>query len=317
MTGIRRLLAFALALTLAGPALAWNAAGHRLVASLAWSVLDEGLRSEVAALLRAHPDYPRWARNAEKRAGRTADGDERNEGRGAFVEASTWADDIRRDRRFYDAGRAPPTPPQPGFSDMERRRDWHYVNRPLSGGPASPPLSGALERQLAALSATLAAKAPPGERAYALVWLIHLVGDAHQPLHAALRVGADGVSDADRDLVLDNPFGSRKRATTLHAFWDDLPGPPWLRGEALAAASRALAETHLPSAPPRASPAQWLAESWQIAAHSAYPPIEDGQATISADFYEQAQAIAQARVALAGYRLAELLRDCLRAPRGN
>jgi hypothetical protein len=82
---------------------------------------SSGAKSAVSAVLRKHPDFERWQERSKD-----ADAD-----RAAFLEASTWPDDIRRDRRFYTAGHAPPTPTLQGFPDMERRLAWHYVDRPL------------------------------------------------------------------------------------------------------------------------------------------------------------------------------------------
>jgi hypothetical protein len=56
----RRLGWLAVWLVLASPALAWNAAGHRISAMIAWQQLDEHTRSAVATLLRQHPDFRRW-----------------------------------------------------------------------------------------------------------------------------------------------------------------------------------------------------------------------------------------------------------------
>ncbi len=116
----RRLPFLLLLLTLSSPVLAWNAAGHRLVAHIAWQQLDSPSRAAVGKLLRQHPDFHRWQ----------SQGQEDDEDLNAFVEASTWPDDIRHDARFYSAGETP-TPTLPGFPDMERRRHWHYVDRPL------------------------------------------------------------------------------------------------------------------------------------------------------------------------------------------
>jgi len=292
------------------PTLAWNAAGHRLVACMAWDQLEDKPRSVLAQLLREHPDYARW----RKRSG------DAGSDRTAFIEASTWPDDIRKDSRFYSAGVDTPTLTLPGFPDMERRRDWHYVNRPFGDSRAeqsrhlarSEPASGRLEKQLVALAQTLGSPdARSSERSYALPWLIHLVGDAHQPLHTSLRLDAEGKFDRlGTGLMVLNPFNPRTSSTTLHAFWDDLPGPPWLRGERLDADCRALTASHLRPTP--SSSGQWIDESWQIARSSAYPPGNDSLPTISAEFYENARAIANRRIAEAGYRLADLLRELLR-----
>lgn len=300
------LLSLSLIVFLPSPALAWNAAGHRLVASIAWEQLDQKTRIEVSKLLRVHPDYARWLK-------RVADGDA---DRVAFIEASTWPDEIRQDKRFYSAGDDEPTPTLPGFPDMERRRNWHFVNRPLDdtrqkharNRARSDAVSGLLDQQLVALAKLLGTPgAPASERSYALPWLIHLTGDAHQPLHTSIRLNADGQWDRlGNGMNVINPFSPRRNSTTLHAFWDDLPGPPWLRGERLHAVSRALSARY-PRPPPSTS-AQWIDESWRLARDSAYPPGEDNVPTISAEFFDNAREIADRRVAQAGYRLADLLR---------
>ena len=287
------------------PVLAWNAAGHRLIATIAWTHLKPEVRSEVGQLLRIHPDYPRWV----KRAGEDT-GD-----RGAFIEASTWPDEIRKDKRFYSAGNEEPTPILPGFPDMERHRNWHYVNIPLGSTADKAPLSGQLDTQLVELTKTLEFSSVNHDRAYALPWLIHLVGDVHQPLHTSIRLDAEGKWDKlGNGLEVQNPFNSRKPVSTLHAFWDDLPGPPWLRGDKLDEASQVLMTVH-PRAGRSTSSRRWVEESWQIARDNAYPPSNDPTPIITAAFYESSREIANQRVALAGYRLADLLnRRLLLAP---
>lgn len=299
----RVLMTLALLGLASAPVLAWNAAGHRLVASIAWEHLDTHARSAAKALLRDHPDYERW----RSRAG------EDDSGRAIFIEASTWPDDIRSDPRFYSVGIDPATETLPGFPDMERRRDWHYVNRPLDDSPSvhrnREAISGLLDRQLVALAKVLGTPGVPrSERVYALPWLIHLTGDAHQPLHTSIRLNAEGKWDKlGNGVLIINPFNPRKRSSTLHAYWDDLPGPPWLRGERLDKASRALIGAY--ARPARSNSEQWIEESWRLARSSAYPPDDEFVPTLSAAFHEQAQQIANRRVAEAGYRLADLLND--------
>jgi hypothetical protein len=300
---LRRSCRLTLLLLLASPALAWNAAGHRISAMIAWEQLDTNTRAAVAALLREHPDFERW-----QARGKGADHDLT-----AFLEASTWPDDIRKDPRFYTAGDQEPTPTLAGFPDMERRLNWHYVDRPLYPGGELQSSPGAIDRQLGALARTLARrKANPSERAYALPWIIHLVADAHQPLHAASRYGRDGRSDnGGNALVIINPYNSRYPSMSLHRYWDDLPGPPWLRNSRLENAVRWLTERYSPPAS-SGTPEQWLDESWRIACEHAYPPGDEPEPTISAEFHDSALQIANRRVVAAGYRLADLLQRLLR-----
>ena len=232
--------------------------------------------------------------------------------RNAFIEASTWPDEIRKDKRFYSAGIDAPTPTLPGFPDMERRRNWHGVSYPLAPdgadrGPAShtPPLSGRIDKALPEVAQALGARDTPRiEQVYALPWLIHLVGDAHQPLHTSVRLDAEGRWDKlGNRLEVRNPFNTRKPVSTLHAFWDDLPGPPWLRGDTLDQVSHALMEAH--PRPARSSSSQrWIEESWRIARDDGYPPGSDKTPdmvqTITEAFFENSREIANRRIVEAG-----------------
>jgi hypothetical protein len=113
-------------------------------------------------------------------------------------------------------------------------------------------------------------------------------------------------------MTIINPFSPHKTSSTLHAFWDDLPGPPRLRGEQLDTAARALLAVY--PHPPRSSTSDtWLDESWRIARESAYPQSMDTTPTISEAFYEKSREIANRRVTEAGYRLADLLNSLLGA----
>ena len=295
---LRTALPALLILLLPTPALAWNAAGHRLVATIAWHHFDNEVRTEVARLLHAHPDYERWC----KRIGDECDDKQ------VFIEASTWPDEIRKDPRFYNPGVDEPTPLLAGFPDMGRHRSWHYVNRSFEGASPEQPQSGQIDRQLIEQANILGTRqAPLADRSYALPWLIHMVGDAHQPLHASIRLDADGKWDKlGNGTMVHNPFNPRKLNSTLHAFWDDLPGPPGLRGERLDKAAQALIATY-PHPARTLSSDQWITESWRIARDSAYPEGEESSPTISAVFFENSRQIANRRVSEAGCRLADLL----------
>jgi hypothetical protein len=114
------------------------------------------------------------------------------------VEVAAWADVESAE------GRAP--------------RSAHYVNVPVGArgyDPARDCRGGRcivawLERELAVLADR---GAPARRRAEALRWVVHLVADAHQPLHCADR-GDRGGNEAR---VL-----RRGRDTNLHAVWDGL-----------------------------------------------------------------------------------------------
>jgi hypothetical protein len=268
-------------LLLSSASYAWNGAGHRQIAALAWEEMSAASRQKVADLLRAHPDYSKWQQRQQKNDPKG------NPDYGVFLEASTWADEIRGDARFYGTKDAP-TPRLSGFPDMRRHSDWHY--RDAEGG--------AIDSGLKKVAADLAT----GNRAakiYALPWLIHLVGDIHQPLHCGGRNDRGG----NKRMVI-NPQRPKRPEMSLHQYWDDLPGPHWQRGKYLEAAL-----TRLRRLPPPASTEsvgdvnRWYSESRALLAKQVYPPRKK----ISAAFQKHAEEVAALRISAAGRRLGRWL----------
>lgn len=280
---------------------AWNAAGHRLGALIAWQQLDDATRKKIDAILARHPDHERWMARAKGNP----------PGLAAFLGASTWPDEIKGDKRFYDAEQDTKTPLLPGFPDMARHRHWHYIDKPLGYPPKYEDSDGELDLQLEHLSDTLRNSRSDRQRAYALPWLIHLVADAHQPLHTVSRYDAAGRGDRGGNrLLVINLFHPRRASMSLHGYWDDLAGPPWLHGNYLEEAAARITASH-PRAPRRSGTKRWIAESWQIARDDAYPPGDAAVPVLHGDFHQKAQEIAQRRIAESGYRLAALLRNLL------
>lgn len=243
-------------------------------------------RERVSTLLRQHPDHPRWLKRQ-----READVDY-----GVFQEASTWADDIRRDPRFHGAGE-PPTALLPGFPHMLRQTHWHYRDEPGAGG------KGEIDTRLEQLARELA-DGREQEQIYALPWLLHLVADIHQPLHTGGRGDRGG-----NGFEIENPFNPRKPFMSLHAYWDELPGPPWLRGKYLDKHLRRLSA--LPPAP-QGEVVLWLGESRALVANQVYPDTPGSLLPlVTPEFHQRAQGIADARLAAAGRRLGRWLNQLL------
>ena len=277
-------LYFAFFLCLATPlSHAWNAAGHRLTAIIAWQQLSENAQQKIATVLASHPDYERWQKRAKS-----------DQVSAIFAEASTWPDDIRNDPRFHDeSGTAPPIP---GLPDNGRHKNWHYVDLASDGSIKA----GLLDQKIEEFSKSLRSTASERQISYALPWLLHLVGDIHQPLHVG-RHGDEGGNEVD----IENPFNPRLPISSLHTYWDDLPGPPWLRGKHLMQKAERLIETR--QSPKQASVRAWRAESHALL-RRAYPSTRgDLMPIISEDFHRQANDIAEQRMVDAGIRLGRLL----------
>ncbi|HLZ92894.1 MAG TPA: S1/P1 nuclease [Candidatus Acidoferrum sp.] len=189
-------LCLALALVSLGSAPAanaWGCRGHETVAALAEKHLTTQAKEALLALLIANPIDPQLRRYC----GQT--------GADPFVDASTWADDERN--------REPATGP------------WHYIDIPLSvtQGPAEK-FCGAQGCVLQAISDQLAIlkdkNAAGAKRAAALRFIIHFVGDLHQPLHGSTNSDRGGNCVPVRYLSR-NPHPSRNSyVPNLHHIWD-------------------------------------------------------------------------------------------------
>lgn len=289
---------------LAGPALAWNSTGHQMVAALAYAQLTPAARARAGSLLALNPDYPRWIEGAHGSLTRRA-----------FIRASVWADDIKSAPDYTDAGdrmEAPEAGEVRGYSDHRRHRYWHVIDTPPEGGAAPTPN---VLTQIVALRSVLGDRqASPERRSYALVWLLHLVGDVHQPLHAlSRRTYSLPQGDAGGNQVKLTCAPRLKHcAHTLHTFWDDLPGKP---GGPEAARRRARSLARTPVAVGSADPAVWVRESVELAWTTVYTaPIGEGEGPyhLTSAYTARARAVARQRLAQAGARLAGLINAQLR-----
>lgn len=284
-----RLCPLLLLFALNGPALAWNAAGHRLIAVVAWQQLPPATRDAVSRTLAAHPEHGRWREKAGSDTPALV-----------FAEAATWADEIRGDPRYVDETRSAPTAGPGGLPDNARHKRWHYVDLDAR----SAVVAGELDVQIPALAARLRTTRSPVERAWALAWLTHLVGDIHQPLHVG-RAGDDGGNAVE----IENVATARPTFGNLHSYWDDLPGTSRLRGRRLEQAAAALLAGQ--PAVAQGDVDVWRAESHALLAE-AYPTTNGSLLPlITPEFDMRARQIAEQRLAAAGCRLAGLLETAL------
>lgn len=300
----------AAAIALAAPATAWGPRGHMIVAAIAWSHLTPQTRAAVSRLLRHNPLYAQWTHGMHPGAARD---------QMAFVRAATWPDDIKGGQGYRrdDIHDKPPPGPEAMQNvafDCIQHRYWHFEDIPFSrdGTPTEPPPAANAEDRIRTFAAVLADRhASDALKSYDLAWLIHLVGDAHQPLHATSRFTADGPVDNHRS---DGGGNSIKGpgGRSLHAFWDGLPGndasptaaiqaagaPPWNRPAPVAAAANL-------------DPHAWLVDSERLAEQHAYVAPVSERATDpfvpTAGYQSQALDVAHDQIALAGARLANML----------
>lgn len=195
----RRLLtsAFVVLLALAPlQAVAWSALGHRLVAQLAQAQLSPAALAQVQLLLDDKTDS-------------------------ALANVATWADELRDDddASAHDAALG------------KASQGWHYVNLPpdCSYAPARDCpdgncVVGAIDAQRAILADPARSVA---ERRQALKFIVHFVGDVHQPMHVGNHRdrGGNDYQVSLRTTRAPDAFAARSavngvQGTNLHAIWD-------------------------------------------------------------------------------------------------
>jgi len=172
-----RLSALALVLAFfASPASAWWDAGHMQIAYVAYKHLDDPVKDKVDALLRLNKDYDKWSAGAR---------DDKTAKLYAFVHAATWPDDIKTSDYGYtnDKVQNPSAGQNIGYADHNQHAYWHFKDTHVSPDdtPLPPDAPVDLVTQLKLMIAALPAQSGASDdvRSYDLVWILHLVGDAH------------------------------------------------------------------------------------------------------------------------------------------
>jgi len=277
-----RFLAMLIALFTASPAYSYWEYGHETIASIAWQQMRPDTRRAVGKLLRQR-------RLLETPTCPVA----------TIEQASVWADCVKYDERFNYAA------------------SWHYQNvnvcKPFDlKGPCKDGhcVSAQVERN-ARLLANPAV--PQRERLMALAFLVHFVGDLHQPMHAGDNADLGG----NKVPINYGLIGGR---TNLHGVWDG-----WLAERAIttppAGASGLLASV---SAAEReriagGSVEEWSREQWGKSRTLAYDTLfadPCGERSPQRPTLTEAQVQAlipavRENVLAGGLRLARLLDDAL------
>lgn len=263
---IRPILLAALLCMVCLPAAAWGPRGHRLVADIADAQLSPSARLQVQRLLQGEPDP-------------------------SLAGVSTWADELRA--HDPDLGR--------------RSARWHYVNigesqcryRAGHDCPGGDCVVEAIRDQAAILGDDSRSDA---ERLQALKFVVHFVGDVHQPMHAGHARDRGG-----NTVQVNLPDGTRDgHGTNLHALWDS----GLFRGMKESEAAQRARLERLPrdaSADDR-EPALWAEESCRIVLQ---PGVYPERARIPQAYVDRWRPVAEQRIAIAGDRLAALLNDTL------
>ena len=288
---------------LAGPALAWLPEGHLATGAIAYDGLattDPDALPAIDRIMRSHPERAWFDRELGSLAGPA------------------------RTRRLLELMAIWPDVARGGPFDHD---GWHYDQAFVS--PLRHLVPFAFGGATAAFRRTLRTVRDPGapgaERALALCWVMHIVGDMHQPLHAALWIGwRFPVSDAGGNWAWVRRPEPGARPERLHFFWDAAGRPESPDDGALSRRSPDAWVAQLEAAHPfAAEPAvadppdafdRWAGESRLLAAaavyeHGALPMGRSAEhpLLLESAYVARAQEAGAARIAAAGNRIGRLL----------
>jgi len=236
--------------------ISWGFKGHKTVASIADRHLTPEAKAVVKDLL----------------------------GNESIQDVSTWADEVRSQAEYKNTG------------------NWHFINLPLglSRGQLKDSVENlTVENLFQAYNDMIAQIKDPNlskaKKAVALKFIIHLIGDAHQPMHISRA------EDKGGNTIQVQFMG---KGTNLHTLWDSkLIDYQNLTIEQMAendsVSRRQIRKWQ------RAKPLQWIYESYQISSQI-YASTPSGS-ILGEDYYKANIGIANQRMEMAGIRLAGVL----------
>ena len=310
---------------------AFDHPSHMTTAAIAFQEIERRnpeLIEKLGLLFMVHPDASAfWVAAGDPRGADRA--------KRMFIEGVRWADDNKGS--VYD------------------RPTWHSARWAIIAENAPPearaaaearkgrPAGQAIEALILNYIMMSSAETSPAERALSLSWLLHLVGDIHQPLHVSDQFSKDfpaGNAAGTQEYVMD-PVG--KMPIPLHLLWDSniYRSTEWKDVEQNA---RELRKKYPRSAFPEVKGLEgpgdfekWARESYAVAVDFAYgygiktvsdpdkdtdpdkavkkmvayivhgiPPLEEAP-PLPDEYWEKLQQVVQRRITLAGYRIADLV----------
>jgi hypothetical protein len=294
------------------PAFGWNETGHKLVAYIAWQKMTPQTREKVSALFANAPEDSD-IRNYFAYDSRSVPARQLEQ----FMVIATWADIIRDNK-------------MPLRQAKYHHGTWHYSDvffREVNGKPEivtelKDANENAIER-LHVMQNILADKTKSdAERVIALAWVLHLVGDVHQPLHSVARVtDLEPKGDQGGNLFELTPKDTpRENQKNLHSYWDGIVtiAAPRVNDECDTDYIPKLGDKFMKKYPESKMQSQvadlkfedWRQEGFENAFKYVYAGVTRNQPP-TAKYQKQAYELSQKELALAGYRLAKILNQIL------
>lgn len=269
---------------------AWDSAGHRIVAEIAYQHLNQKAKHAVNRMVH----YMAVEKNGDNQYH-------------YFSDIATWPDDLKTE-------------------NMQMFSQWHYIDQYFSddGTPLPTTLPDNVVWAISQMETAVASKnINPYDQARSLAFLVHFVGDVHQPLHTVSRVtkampsGDQGGNLYPINYTTEDGYAINE----LHALWDaavDLyseKGFPSFPTDASQIRQLAdiiqedYSESYFGSKVKDLDPASWAKEGLRIAKKDVYQVPEGGAPSDA--YLKKNSKIAEKRIALAGYRLAAILNQLL------
>jgi hypothetical protein len=303
--------AFILGAFIALPAMssfAWDDTGHKTVAYIAWQQMSPTAREAVIKILRTAPEdsdlSAYYLNGAEPENTRKLE---------YFMLASTWAD-IVRDRAFETRNK------------KYHKSNWHYDDtfwKQLNGTaevlPKAEEGGQAITKLIEFDKVLRNASASDKDKAIAIAWVEHLIGDIHQPLHTSARVtDKEPKGDQGGNLFLLTPESTpRDKQLNLHWYWDSivdrntpLEGNACERDYIETVAGKIMKKYPRRNVAAEIKPGafdQWRAESFALTPTHVFSPDLVRFQMPSAKYKKNAFQVAQRQLAMAGYRLGDTL----------
>lgn len=280
------------------PAFAWGDEGHEVVGLIAKHYLDPAVAAKVNTLLAGDTTQLTTTKNIDSEA--------------------TWADHYRaKDTANYN-----------------QTHNWHFVDLEIAGPPdlkaacfGEPPLKGATafngppnDCVVDKINEFVAELRDPAtsqqERLFALQFILHFVGDLHQPLHSS-DANDRGGNDKKVQAVPALPKSAGKSSGELHGFWDTQFVA--VQGKSAATVANTLIGNITDAKRQQWSSGtanDWAIETYAVSKVNAYGPLPapgaSGIYTLPATYVKNAKSVVANQLSKAGVRLAFVLNDALK-----
>lgn len=319
---LSRLIACVLLFIQPAATFGWGPAGHRIVASIAFGQLTPAEQGKIVAILNSHPRFK------EDFKAKMPPGVEEKEW--LFQQAAIWPD-LQKALKLAPKQKAKFNCPL-----------WHYIGIPYYPTKEyedaltskfsiniSFDAPKAANKTMNLVQATKCAQkiladpnAAAADKALYLSWLFHLVGDAHQPLHATTLCIPKLFPKGDHG----GNWIPTEQHKNLHLLWDSLPGSSGMKFNGIRSRVAALlSQQSLQVAGEAAAKdldvVSWAKETHALAESDAYtrevldhlgghtdrkhlPKLD-----LNGKYLKNAGAVSKKQLVVAGYRLGAMLKE--------